>query len=402
MTEDDAMDQRLRRWGADARAAAPPVSIPDVTSARWSRHIAWPALAAALVAIALIATAVGITAARSNKQASNAGHTAPTAVTPATAPEGMRAVVFHGLAVNVPFAWSTGKAHCGVPTENTVLLDGPTEACGVGELPAVSSVSFKQFTPGSVPTPPRACCALDGSTTETPAPQGQPITVGDAPATRYRSEPSPDEPFFTDTITVESHQAAIIVRSPDAMTINGIIASLRLEQADTNGCVSYTEQANFSPPGTASPGAPSGTASPGELEGSVPPLIPDNPASLTVCRYFGGWIEQSNVLNEDEAANLVALINDAPEGTSTSDSAIGACRSPSRTQPVAPAATEGFTLTAAYPDQETVVVAAQISCAPFGLLNGDSTRQMTSDIASALVSAAGASKGWPMNFYPNP
>jgi hypothetical protein len=395
MTEDDTMEERLRRWGAEARSAAPPVSVPHFTGGRGSWNLAWPALAAAIVAVALIAAAVGITSARSDKQASSVGLAAPNVVTPATAPEGKRAVVFHGLAVNVPLEWSTGKAHCGVPTEDTVLLDGYTNTCGVGELPAVSSVSFRKFTNGSVPTLPGACCSLDGSNTAISTPQGQPFTVGDAPATRYRSEPSPEELFFTDTVTVESHQAAIIVRSPDAVTVDNIVASLRQEQADANGCVTYTEDANS---------IPSGSASQDAAGQSAPPLIPGRPASLAVCRYIDGWIEQSSVLTGDEAANLVATINDAPEGTSDAKSGTGTClSSPADTNTVSAIIGEGFTIKAAYPDREPVVMTARFSsCGPFGVSDGHATRQMTSTIAETLVSAAGASQGWPMTFYPNP
>ncbi len=321
-----------------------------------------------------------------------------TASTSVTA-TGLRTVSFHGVALDVPQSWSTNATRCGIPTENTVVIgNGMFDACGLSESPAVASVLFEPLFSGYVPRFPPALGTDVGEPSQleprpTESDPGESVAVGSVPATRWTSEPTSNDPFYTVTYAVEPNDAAVVIRAPEAGTVAAIDGSLRLEDANNDGCATRSEDdlQAFPPP-----------AGPERRPGAAAALVPDEPSAITVCRYVHALLVQSGKLTGDVMETLLAAMNGAPQGTTRppGDSADCTFTSSDVASPV-PFEQE-YRVLVEYDDGEPlVVVVRQGLCGPLGLSNGSRTVQLTGEVAGLLGQAAG-DWGSPPEYLPNP
>src|SRR6185437_7732231 len=188
LVEDSSFEQQLRSWGTQARADAPPATMPVLPIRSRSRRLGPIGAGALLVAAAAL---VGTTlTALPGYLRHDHRVAAPPANSTASKSAGNQVLTFHGLSVTVPASWPVVVGSpCRMDTD-LVILPGPTGDCSYQGLgPPVTVAAFSDGLPLGLPA------------TATTVP----IMISGVPATRqdadYHGRPATG-------ITVSSVQAA--------------------------------------------------------------------------------------------------------------------------------------------------------------------------------------------------
>lgn len=297
--------------------------------------------------------------------------------TRATAPAGFRPVTFHGVTVDVPAEWTTDGTHCGRPIEPTVVLaHAAVPACGLGTIPAVPSLEL-----GVLPPPGRSTSPLDSGV-------WTPTTAAGVAALRQDSPATPTWAVVTSAVAFPDRRAVLTVRAPEQSAVDAILATLRPDTVDVNGCPAQIDVTD-----------PLAVGHPAVRPDAGSTVIPDGATSMTVCTYGDGLIESSGALDDTARATLTTAIDAAPAGLSIVDPATYA------TDGCAP---DGFfvspervlRLLVGYPAGPEVTVTARLSqCGTSGVSNGTVVHQITDDLTLALMDAGHLESG-PGAFIP--
>lgn len=380
---DDELDARLRAWGLAGRDLGPQIRMPAgaVGLARHRSRLL-PALAGAAVVLAVAGgiTAVQLSSSGGGHQVApgtGAGSAAGTNDAPPV-PAGTQRVVFHGLAIDVPAGWPLNATSCGTPQGDTVVLPGAVLACLSASHPSVTSVEFK-----------------DSDRFQADGKAGSAISVGGKAASRLTGFLG--NGMYVVTVSVPSLSAQVVITSPKQTEAEALAATLTVVSADQNGCSAQDAGLGALP-------IPRGSA----RDGADRELVPGAPTDVTICRYVGGWIEQSTTLDGSQQAALVSLLNGLPPGLSRADSSTydpKLCRRPATSPGSVSGETasdsEAYLIQASYPSGPSVDVAVRLGlCGNLGASNGSRTGQRTQALGMQLGKLAGESVGWPGDVHP--
>ena len=173
------------------------------------------------------------------------------------------------------------------------------------------------------------------------------------------------------------------------------MASLRVNAVDVHGCRSrVTDVGNL-------PGGPIGPPRPGLADA----LLPDQPASVSVCRYLAGWLEQGALLSGPALRAFASTLDRLPTGLSrATEPGLIRCRSRGSLGSLddeLASDSEAYRIEARYPSGRTVILIARLGwCGDLGVSNGVRTGQRSQQLATLLTDAVGNGQGWPSTVAP--
>lgn len=351
------IDDRLRDWGARARAAT--VDPPGVPVDRLRRRRSRAAI------VAPVAVVLAVVGAILGSQLFGGSDDPPP--TPAYKP-----YTFDGLTVSVPSSWAFNRAECSTPTRDTVLIPSIRPAC-LG--PPGEHVGIAAFNANSrITRPTRSTLTIDGHRVEK-------VTGISAGAEGYRL--ASGDPIVR--LTVPDWQVSVTIQAPDQQIVDRIAGSARLLDTDANGCLSHRLDLVTLP-----------TARAPAREGADTALIPGEPTHIAVCRYEDGGVVQSSSIPEEDSNEFTERINGLPPGLSEESpvSHVESVCGDERNDP------HGYTIVATYAEGPPVTVWARLgTCDLLGATNGTRTGQRTQTLVDLVLEHAGGTY-WPMHVAP--
>jgi hypothetical protein len=252
----------------------------------------------------------------------------------------------------VPAAWPDDREHCGTPLQDTVLHDdGATESCLLPVDPRLSYVSLE----APVRYPSQVC-----------------VPAGSGPVQSCRGR-APDGRAAA-VVRDDADGAEAYVVSPDPALVERIASSAQVVTSDA-GCEVH--------PHVLGPAAPDGT-----------PLVPVGATSATVCRWSGGVLARTAVLQGTQLATFSSAAQRLRPGLGTAPVANG---NPAPGDPrCAEEAGRALRVRLHYPERPDDDVWLRLTgCGPvIGFDDGTSTALPTDEAVGPLVTAVGFDTGW--------
>ena len=293
-------------------------------------------------------------------------------------------VMFHGVTVQIPDAWKFHDTQCGIPVHDTWTVPGAEPACGLSQIPDVTSVQFGEL-----------------SSVDTTATKGWKVTritlPGSTPVAAVLSQAPDGTTPFSVWITVPSRSASVRITAHQRATVETLVRSVTITPEDGNGCSASADDVNALTAGR-----------PAVRAGAAEALIPDGVRTISVCRYVAGYLEQSASVTGASATAFADVFDAAPTGwsvASTQTYSKDLCRNPKSVpgemDDLTSADAEAYRIEAGYPTGPAVVVLVRLSiCGNLGESNGTRSGQETAAIADQLVKVAGNAQGWPGSLEP--
>ncbi len=216
------------------------------------------------------------------------GGTWPRSV-PALAPSVVQLVSSGGLQISVPRGWQLDDQTCGTPQADTVLFedgDAAVASCATREPPRLTVVSFQEMSYlreigwGKVVKRP---VKLGGKW----------VVEGWLPASRQSARLL--------VLKAPGIPTVLTIQSPEARSAEHLMATVRLVDSDSNGCVSRVLR--LEPP------------APAARPGSAGALVPGHPSTASICAYSKGWLFTSTREPQGALGSLVGVINGLPQGS---------------------------------------------------------------------------------------
>lgn len=265
-----------------------------------------------------------------------------------------------GAEIRVPDSWGVNDYRCNMTDKPSVVRagGGPRFDCFTAEA-ATKELAFLSTSPDGQP----------GAVLP-----GHPVTVDGVPA--VRAEGRLPDGRWAGSVTVDSRQVAVTVRTLDRATTRRILDSLRLVDTDHAGCAARRPAVPSAPETERAPaGGPARR-----------PFVPAGPTSIGICLYpqwehnpsSANRLQGSVRLAGDEATGLAAALDAArPGGNATHPGA--SCARPDPGQ-------YDVLLLVAGPDGDTTRVRVRYSgCAGIGLDNGARTVQLTLRLLAQIM-----------------
>lgn len=146
---DDNLSDLVEKAGDRVDADGPPIAEIGSGDRRGRRR---RTLVVTFASAAVVATVIGGTALLSSLGDSADPEPPVASPTAVVTPAGTRLVGLGHAAIAVATEWGTNKTHCGVPQEDTVVIDvAATEACGTRRPRGVDSVEIWDGRPPRLP-----------------------------------------------------------------------------------------------------------------------------------------------------------------------------------------------------------------------------------------------------------
>jgi hypothetical protein len=198
-----------------------------------------------------------------------------------------RVVAFHGIDITVPASWGTNQSACGVPSANTVVLDGFGDGDDCPPQTYPSGVSEVRLNP-------TAAGDTAGGRQRERAGQGQIVS--------YRRSAYGHR---TMRVVVPSAGVTVTIDAPGTATTR-ISDSIRSATASPEGCA--MQNRTIGNTGGPNPATTSAHA------GARRSLIPPGDSTIALCQYVQAWLVDSTAVTESAASKITVALNRAPRG----------------------------------------------------------------------------------------
>jgi hypothetical protein len=339
------VEELLRRSLARHVADAPSGSeLPEKVRRRRRRGAIATSLATVVV-LALAGTAVALDL--SNPPVHSEVLTLPPSMTPPPAYQA-RVLAFHGIDITVPASWGTNQSECGVPSADTVVLDGFGDADDCPPQTYPSGVSEVRLSPTAA-----------GDTAE----GRQRERAGQRQIVSY-----PRSPYGHRTMRVVIPTVGVTVTiDAPGITANQIANSIRVTSHSPEGCLMHEDHIAM----LRDPGFDRAQV----RRGSSQDLIPPGPSSVRLCQYAQTWLLASTRIRGVAARNLALTLNRAPRGSGVADG-----ENCLQTPPG-----DGFELAANYRAGPTVFVSLDEDCGVTEATNGSRHAHLGPQQARAIT-----------------
>jgi hypothetical protein len=336
---------------------------PDLTTSEPGRgkRLRFPRLLAAALVLVLAGAAVVLLVDDHPATVRTDRATDPTA--------GWRTISFHGVDVRIPRAWRIGAIECGTPMEDTAVLD-------------VSSVDLCLKRGPEQPVTVVWVARLGEGLRREAEVLATQSTMLDGTLVRRGSGPLPNGGTDAAVLLVPARDVAITVESPDSALATQILDTVRIRDADRNGCPARS--------------APRAAPPPPSVEAAGATLVPGAPISVLECRYADGWLEGSAPARTGAGLEgLVSLLNALPEGAVEAPPGFdGSC--PPSQQGCTQSAPRTFVLTFSYGDGSQLPVDVRIAGpGDIQATNGLRSHRPSAELVFQLVERLGYDWGFP-------